>query len=180
MANNDTKIISEQDLYQAKYWRVFKRTLERNGKVMTKDMLSRVSVVHVIAVTDADEMYLVSQYRDALNEETFEIPAGHMDEGEEPLAAAKRELAEETGLTAENWEHLITYNQGANFSGKVHVFIATDLSEGDTNFDEDEDIELVKFPVEEVLTKTLNGEISVASNIATLQVYNSMKRQKHE
>ena len=179
MAYNDTKIISEKDIYQAKYWRVFQRTLERNGKVITKDMLSRISVVHVIAVTDTDEIYLVSQYRDALNEETFEVPAGHIDEGEEPLAAAKRELAEETGLTSTNWEHLITYNQGANFSGKVHVFIATGLSEGQTNFDEDEDIELVKFPVEEVLAKTQNGEISVASNIATLQLYNAMKRQKH-
>jgi 8-oxo-dGTP pyrophosphatase MutT (NUDIX family) len=104
-----------------------------------------------IVVHDGTHLYLVRQPREALDDPDFlEIPAGRLDqEGESPLEAAQRELAEEIGKAAEEWEPVTTYVSSAGMSDElVHVFHATGLSDREAEADENERIEIVRWPLD--------------------------------
>jgi ADP-ribose pyrophosphatase len=119
-----------------------------------------------IVVHDDTHLYLVRQPREALGDPDFlEIPAGRLDqEGESPLQAAQRELAEEIGKAAERWERIITYVSSAGMSDEVvHVFHATGLSERSAEADENERIEIVRWPLSD-----LDGAIAATRDAKTL------------
>ncbi|HUQ85154.1 MAG TPA: NUDIX hydrolase [Candidatus Limnocylindrales bacterium] len=174
---NKSKIISSQSAFKSKYFEIDKVTIERNGKKFTKDILSRTPTVIILPVNAKDEIYLVSQFRDSMQERLLEVVAGHMEVGETPLIAAKKELHEETGLTAKTWKQLSTFYVSANMNAVVHIFYATDLTEGKQSLDEDEDIEIVKLPFEEALKKIDKYEIKVSSNIASLLLLDRWRRE---
>jgi ADP-ribose pyrophosphatase len=95
----------------------------------------------------------VRQPRETIGEpDLLEIPAGRLDkEGEEPLEAAKRELAEEISRRAERWEPIVTYYTGAGFTDeRVHLFAATDLHEESADSGEQERIEVLAWPLEDL------------------------------
>jgi ADP-ribose pyrophosphatase len=119
-----------------------------------------------IVVHDDTHLYLVRQPREALGDPDFlEIPAGRLDqEGESPLEAAQRELAEEIGKAAAEWEPVTTYASSAGMSDeRVHVFYATGLSDRDAEADENERIEIVRWPLDD-----LDGAIAATSDAKTL------------
>jgi 8-oxo-dGTP pyrophosphatase MutT (NUDIX family) len=171
-------IISNKTVYKAKYFSITQKEIERDGKRFTKDFIERVPAILVIPYTDNNEIYLEYQYRDALNKSIFELVAGNMEEDADPLEAAKRELKEETGLRAEKWEKLATWDLSVNMIGKIHVFAATDLQEGESELNDDEVIETKKLPFEEVLQKVMSGEIPAASHIAALLLFEKLRNQK--
>jgi ADP-ribose pyrophosphatase len=118
--------------------------------------VEREWVVHPGAVAmvahDGESLYLVRQPREAVDEQALlEIPAGKLDEeGEEPLDTAKRELIEEIGKGAREWEHLVTALSSPGFTDeKYHLFLATDLydAEPDEDPEENERIEIVEWPL---------------------------------
>jgi ADP-ribose pyrophosphatase len=118
--------------------------------------VDREWVVHPGAVAmvahDGESLYLVRQPREAVDEQALlEIPAGKLDEeGEEPLDTAKRELIEEIGKGAREWEHLTTALASPGFTDeRYHLFLATDLYEAtpDEDPDENERIEIVEWPL---------------------------------
>ncbi|HSW47922.1 MAG TPA: NUDIX hydrolase [Candidatus Saccharimonadales bacterium] len=172
-----TKIISTIPAYISKYFRVDKVEIERNGKTFAKDILTRSSSVIILPINDQDEIYLVSQYRDSYQKVLLETVAGHMEEGETPLEAARKELQEETGITAKTWKHLKKIHTSANIHDEVNIFFATELTTGEQNQDEDEDIEIVKIPFAEALSKIEKGEISVSSNIAAILLVDKLKKE---
>jgi ADP-ribose pyrophosphatase len=108
--------------------------------------------VAIVAVDRHAQVTLVRQLRVPAGEPLLELPAGKLDEGEEPLAAAKRELEEETGLRGGEWVAVMTFFTTPGFCReKMHVFFATGLERGEPGAqDEDEDIELVRWPVDEI------------------------------
>jgi 8-oxo-dGTP pyrophosphatase MutT (NUDIX family) len=117
----------------------------------------REIVVHPGAVAmvahDGESLYLVRQPREAVGEQALlEVPAGKLDEeGEEPLDTAKRELIEEIGKGAREWEHLVTAWSSPGFTDEqYHVYLATDLydAEPDEDPSENERIEIVKWPLD--------------------------------
>jgi 8-oxo-dGTP pyrophosphatase MutT (NUDIX family) len=119
-----------------------------------------------IVVHDGTHLYLVRQPREALDDPDFlEIPAGRLDqEGESPLEAAQRELAEEIGKAAEEWEPVTTYVSSAGMSDElVHVFHATGLSDREAEADENERIEIVRWPLDD-----LDGAIAATRDAKTL------------
>jgi 8-oxo-dGTP pyrophosphatase MutT (NUDIX family) len=119
-----------------------------------------------IVVHDDTHLYLVRQPREALDDPDFlEIPAGRLDqEGESPLEAAQRELAEEIGKAAEEWEPVTTYVSSAGMSDElVHVFYATGLSDRKAEADENERIEIVRWPLDD-----LDGAIAATRDAKTL------------
>src|SRR6185437_7183126 len=110
--------------------------------------------------TDKKEMYLISQYRYTLKSNSLEAVAGFIDEGETPLQAAKRELKEETGMTASSWEEIGKLEiAGSVVRGQTYLFLARDLEIGEAEPEEDEDITLLKMPIKEAVTKVFGGEI---------------------
>jgi len=105
-------------------------------------------------------LLLIRQYRYAADGYVWEVPAGRLDDGESPHSCAVRELMEETGCTASRVEHLYTMFTTPGFTDeKIHVFIATGLTRGETKHEQDEFMEVVPMPLSEALERIRTGEI---------------------
>jgi ADP-ribose pyrophosphatase len=123
-----------------------------DGEEVTREIVDHPGAVAVVAHDD-ERLYLVAHAREAVDEsELLELPAGKLDEaGESPLEAAMRELAEEIGLHARNWRHLTTCYSSPGFTNEtMHLYLATDLYEADTERDESERMELRLVPLSEL------------------------------
>lgn len=120
-----------------------------DGGEVTREIVRHAGAVGILAYDDR-HVWLVRQPREAVAEpDLLEIPAGRLDvPGEQPLAAAQRELAEEIGRGAERWEPMLTYYTGAGFTDeRVHLFAATGLYESSADSGEEERIEIVPWPI---------------------------------
>ena len=123
-----------------------------DGEEVSREVVRHQGAVGVVA-HDEREVWLVRQPREAVNEPALlELPAGRLDvDGESPQAAAARELAEEIGRGARSWEPILTYYSSAGFTDeRVHLFCATDLYEQSASSDENERIEIVRWPLKEL------------------------------
>lgn len=121
-----------------------------------------------IVALDADgRVVLVRQRRTAVDADVLELPAGLIDEGEEPLESARRELREETGLRGGRWRELTSFWTTPGFvDERVTVFLAEGLDEGEPEPDDAEDLEPVRWTVEEVEARL--GELDDATTIIGL------------
>jgi ADP-ribose diphosphatase len=120
-----------------------------DGEEVTREIVRSRGAVGVLAHDDV-QLWLVRQPREAVDEpDLLEIPAGRLDvDGESPLEAARRELAEEIGRGARSWEPILTYYTSAGFTDeRVHLFHATELYESRADSGENERIELVRWPL---------------------------------
>jgi 8-oxo-dGTP pyrophosphatase MutT (NUDIX family) len=123
-----------------------------DGAVESREIVSHKGAVGVLA-HDGRDIWLVRQPREAVDEpDLLEIPAGRLDvDGEPPLAAAQRELAEEIGRGARAWEAILSYYSSAGFTDeRVHLFLATDLHDASADSEENERIEIVRWPLAEI------------------------------
>jgi ADP-ribose pyrophosphatase len=170
------KILSTNTVFSSRYFKVNRNNIERNGKTFTKDFIERVTSVFIIPY-DNDGIYIESQYRDAYNKKLIEVVAGKIEKNDAPLDSAKRELLEEAGLTAKKWKKIAEWDLSANMLAKIYVFVATDLEVHKQQLDEDEEIEIIKMPVDKVVEKIENGEITVASNVAALLLFAKLKKE---
>jgi len=103
---------------------------------------------------------LVRQFRKATEKVMLEIPAGKLEGREDPVEAAKRELKEETGFTAQKIEKLFSYYPCVGYSEEIiHIYLCTGLTAGSTDFDDDEAIDTVECPKEEMLQMVMDGRI---------------------
>jgi 8-oxo-dGTP pyrophosphatase MutT (NUDIX family) len=119
-----------------------------DGEEVTREIVRHRGAVGVVAY-DSERVWLVRQPRETVESELLEIPAGRLDvDGESPLEAAQRELAEEVGLGAERWEPLFSFYTSAGFTDeRVHLFSATGLHEASAESGENERIEIVPWPL---------------------------------
>ncbi|WP_226390662.1 NUDIX domain-containing protein [Penaeicola halotolerans] len=132
------------------------------GKVKFKN-----KAIGIIALDESKHTWLVGQHRYTLDAYSWEIPMGGGALAIDPLETAKRELKEETGLTAKKWTllmHLHTSNSVTDEEG--FVFLAEDLTEGVTDFDDTEDLQIKKLPFQEVVRMVMDGEITDAISVA--------------
>ncbi len=125
--------------------------------------------IGIIPLDANGDTWLVGQYRYVLDEYSWEIPMGGSPMGEDPMETAKRELKEETGLSAAKWQPLMrlhTSNSVTNEKG--FVFVAEQLTHGETEFEETEMITVKKLPFNEAVTMALSGKITDAISVAGL------------
>ncbi len=124
----------------------------------------------VVALTPENEVYLVGQYRYTMNFYSWEIIEGGTDPGEAPIDAAKRELKEEAGLTAEHWEPLGTeiHLSNCHSDERGFLFVARGLTEGAAEPDGTEQLQVKKVPVSEALAMIARGEIRDSMTIMAL------------
>lgn len=132
-----------------------------NGKESFREYCRHIGAVCVVPVTDEGEIICVRQYRYAVGRTVLEIPAGKLDSRDEiPIDAAVRELREETGAAAQKITYMGEYfSSPAILDERIYMFLAEGLEFGETDFDEDEFIEIVKIPVDELVGMIMRGEI---------------------
>lgn len=145
------KTISSELIYKSFIFRLFKQKIELpGGNVVDRDIIKTKSAVAILAVNDANKVLFVKQYRPAIEIELIELPAGLIDDGEEPAEAALRELEEETGYRAERVEKLTEFYTSPGFSDcKIHIFRAFNLKKTEQSLDEDEVLEVLEIDAEE-------------------------------
>jgi ADP-ribose pyrophosphatase len=163
----EEKTISTKSIYQGNIIKVESlNVLLPNGKEATRDMVSHPGASVVVPISENGELYMVRQYRKPIEKESLELPAGKLDAGEDPEVCAKRELKEETGLTAKNMKHIISIHSTPGFCNEVlHMYVAQGLEQGDACADEDEFISTERTPVNDLIDKVLKHEITDAKTI---------------
>ena len=158
----EEKMISSKSIFDGKVLHVRIDTISLpNGKEGFREYCHHNGAVCVIPITDEKEVICVRQYRYAMHEALLEIPAGKLDSPDEDhTEAALRELREETGAICSNLTYLGEYyGSPAILDEKIYMYLAEGLSFGDTDFDEDEFIEIVKLPLDELVDMVIDGKI---------------------
>jgi ADP-ribose pyrophosphatase len=152
--------------------------VEEPGAVhATREVVRHRGSVGILAITDSDEVVLVRQYRYPVDAALLEIPAGRLDPGETPLTAARRELEEETGLSPERLEPLLTYFTSPGFCDEVlHLFRATHLRPVPARPDQDERIDVARCPFREIGPMVARGELRDAKTVLALALEGERRR----
>jgi 8-oxo-dGTP pyrophosphatase MutT (NUDIX family) len=134
------------------------------GKINFKNL-----AIGIIPLDEYNNTWLVGQYRYVPDCYSWEIPMGGGPVNTDPLISAKRELKEETGLIAENWQELMKLHTSNSVTDELGlVYVARDLTQGETEFEEAEDLLIQKVPLDEAVERILSGEITDAISIAGL------------
>ncbi len=157
------KIEKKRIIYEGRIFTLAQEEwVDETGRTYIRDVIKHPGAVGIIAFTRDGKVVLVKQFRAAVGDYLWEIPAGLLDKGgESPLSCAQRELKEETGYTASRWEKLVTfYTTPGSSDEEFHLYGAWGLIEGDPQTEEDENIAKVsKFSLEEALRMIKKGEI---------------------
>jgi len=171
------KILSSQKVFTSKFFHVNHVEIERDGKTFVKDIIEENPIAVVLPYTENGEIYLLSEYRDALEKTIVGIIGGKIKRGDDPLTAAKKEMQEEAGLTAATWKHVVTWESSPVMKKKLSVFFATDLEIGKQHLEDDEKIEVIKLSLSAALDKIETGEITTALDAATILLFEKMRKE---
>ena len=153
--------------------RVFTVTVDKveleNGRTSTREVVHHHGGACIAALTENDEIYLVRQFRYAFGQELWELPAGKLEKGEDPFEAARRELGEECGLTAEHFVDLGPVYPTVGYCTEIiYCWAATGLSPCGMHLDEDEFLTPEKVPFDRAVEMVLSGEIRDGKTVAAL------------
>ena len=166
--------IGRELVYEGALVKVYKDKMKiSNGNIAYWDYIHHNGAAAVVPVCDNGNLLLVRQYRNALERMTLEIPAGKLDSvDEEMIVCATRELEEETGYKSEDIEFLISLNTTVAFCDeKIDVFVAKNLVKTAQNLDDDEDIDVYAYTIEELCELIYESKIQDAKTIAAIMAY---------
>ncbi|HBI52476.1 MAG TPA: ADP-ribose pyrophosphatase [Ruminococcaceae bacterium] len=156
------KTLSSEMIYDGKLLKVYKDQVRLpNGHESAREYIRHNGAVCIVPLTDDGKVIAERQFRYPFHSVITELPAGKLDTPEEdPAAAAARELLEETGITADTWIPIGALIPTCAYSTEViHMYIARNLHFGERKLDEDEFLNVERIPLEEFVTRILNGEI---------------------
>lgn len=156
----EEKTITSRKLYEGTVFNLRQDKVEVLHGTSYRDIIEHNGGSVICPVTDDNKIVMVKQYRKAAEDFLLEIPAGKIDPGEDPYLTAVRELKEETGYTAEKITKLTEMLPTPGYSEEVlYIYLAEGLAPGETNFDENEAIDIYHVPIEEAYEMVMNGEI---------------------
>ena len=167
------KTLESREMFNGHVIRVTLDKVElENGGTSMREIVHHHGGACVLAVTDDDKVYLVRQYRYALEEELWELPAGKLEAGEDPFEAAKRELSEECGVTADEFVDLgVLYPTVGYDSEKIYMYAARGLHAVPQHLDQGEFLDVVKLPFAKALDMVMRDEIRDSKTTAALLKY---------
>jgi ADP-ribose pyrophosphatase len=179
------ELLSSEVVYEGPLFRVrHDKLIEPGGKHSERDVIRHNGSVVILALDGSKSkknpwIVMERQYRHAANQFLWELPAGKLEAGEEPLVGAKRELEEETGYKAKKWKPLVEYYASPGFLGEsMKVFLAEGLMPGDAHPEEDEDIELRLVKMSEVLKMIEKGAILDGKTLTSVLLYSRLIAKK--
>ena len=172
----DHRTLDRTERYQGPIFTVYTdRVTMSGGGTAARDVVENKGAVGVVALDDVGRVVLIRQYRHPVHERLWEVPAGLRDvKGEDMLVTARRELAEETDYTADRFDLLVDLQTSPGFSNEtIRIFLARDLSpvpedERHERTDEEADLEVAWFDLDEAVAMILRGEITNSSTVAAL------------
>ena len=164
------KTIKSDTIYDGKILKLRVETVELENKRYSKrEIVDHQKGVGIIAFDGNDKIWMVKQYRKAIDKITLEIPAGLVDPGEMPIETAKRELQEEVGYLPETISYLFDMHASPGFTNdKLSFFLAKDLVKSSLEQEEDENVEACALEVKELYKMVENGEITDAKTIIAI------------
>jgi ADP-ribose pyrophosphatase len=172
------ELLSSEAVFEGPLFRVLRdRLIEPGGKLATRDIIRHNGSVVVLAIDNAknkrDPWIVVErQYRHAAGRFLWELPAGKLEPGEDPLLGAQRELAEETGYRAKKWKPLVEYYASPGFLGEsMKVFVAEGLVAGDAHPEDDEQIAFRLVKLSELVKLIEKGAILDGKTLSTVLLY---------
>ena len=178
------EVLSSKIAFDGPLFRVMREDVREPGnKLSHRDIIRHNGSVVILAVVDSSKrdplIVMERQYRHAAGQYLWEVPAGKMDEEEERLVAAKRELKEETGYRAKRWTKLVRYFASPGFLGEwMQIFLAEGLIAGEAEPEEDELLEVVLVPLSEVLRMIDAGKILDGKTLVSVQLYARLRAKK--
>ena len=180
-------IISSEVVYQGPLFRILHdKLIEPGGRHNERDVIRHNGSVVILAIDNSKSkknpwIVMERQYRHAANQYLWELPAGKLEAGEEALAGAKRELAEETGYHAKKWRPLVEYYASPGFLGEsMKVFVAEGLEPGAAHPEEDEQIELRLVKLSELLKMIEKGAILDGKTLTSVLLYDRTKGKRRK
>lgn len=167
------RVVSREVVYKGPvFWVSTDQVREPGGITSRRDIVHHRGSVVIMAVDDSGRearVLLARQYRHPAARSLWELPAGSRDEGESPLAGARRELAEETGFTARRWKRILFFWPSPGFLNEtMSVYMATGLKQGEATPEEDENIAIRFFPLSQVVRMATGGALKDGKTIAAV------------
>lgn len=161
------KSIKSDTIYDGKILKLRVDTVElENKKYSKREIVDHQKGVGIIAFDDEGKLWMVKQYRKAIDKVTLEIPAGLVESNELPIETAKRELQEEIGYIPENISYLFDMHASPGFTNdKLSFFIASDLVQSKLEQDEDENVMAYSYSIDDLYNMIENGELTDAKSI---------------
>lgn len=165
------KILDSQKVFDGRAFKVTVDTINEGELTYQREVVHHPGSAVIVPIHDDGTVVLVRQYRHPAVRYLLELPAGTLADRERPEAGAARELEEELGLTAARLEKLSEFFVSPGFlEEKMWVYLATDLSEGNPEPDEDEILDMVRLPIADALEMITSGEIQDAKTIIGLML----------
>ena len=166
----EEKLLESDRIYEGKILSVRRDKVTTVGGTSYREVIEHNGAAAAVAITDDSRIVMVKQFRYPTGRVVLEIPAGKIDPGEkDPAGTMIRELKEETGYTASNVELLGCINPSVGYSEeKIYIYLMTGLVCGQQELDEDEALEVVTMPFDQVYEMARKGELEDAKTIAAL------------
>jgi ADP-ribose pyrophosphatase len=181
--SSKARVLSSRVAYRGPVFHVTTdQVLEPGGVRARRDVIRHSGSIVILAVDDRNpepRILLERQYRHAAQSVMWELPAGRIDEGESPLAAARRELLEETGYAARDWKKILFFYVSPGFLDEtMTIYLARGLTKGKAQPEPDEKISTRFFPLSVARKMALSGRIRDAKTISGILWLNEMKRRE--
>lgn len=180
-----TQVLSSKVVFKGKVFSIYRdEVIEPSGVENVREVIRHNGSVVILAIDesknpDDPDVILERQYRHAAGQFLLELPAGRVEPGEATLAAAKREMIEETGYRAKRWTLLTKYFASPGFLGEwMQIYLARDIRSGVAEPEADEQIDVIRMPLSEALALASSNKIHDGKTLIGLMLYDRLHRER--